>query len=126
MAKKRWYAGIYFNYFANNYVTANPDRRTAEALAKYISTDPQVNQILNQEKLPDAYTVDFMGGKSLTFKNKTGLNLTLMVNNLTNNIFKTAGEEQLRHDDNYIIKFPNKYLYSLGLTFMLSAAFTFN
>ncbi|HEX7413401.1 MAG TPA: hypothetical protein VF411_05090, partial [Bacteroidia bacterium] len=125
--KKSWYAGVYFNYFANNYVTANPDRRTAEALAKYISTDPQVNQILTQEKLPNAYTIDFMGGKSFRFSNnKYGINFTLMVNNLTNNMFKTFGEEQLRHDDNNIIKFPNKYAYSFGLTYMTSVAFVFN
>ena len=124
--KKQWYAGVYFNYFANNYVTANPDRRTAEAISKYVSTDPQVAQITTQEKLPNAYTIDFMGGKSFRFENKYGLNFTLMVNNLTNNIFKTSGEEQLRHDDNNINRFPNKYLYSLGLTYMMSVAFVFN
>jgi hypothetical protein len=124
--KKNWYAGVYYNYFANNYVTANPDRRTAEAVAKYIATDPQVNQILTQEKLPNAYTIDFMGGKSFRFSNKYGLNFTLMINNLTNNIFKSSGEEQLRHDVNIITKFPNKYTYSLGLTYMMSVAFTFN
>ena len=124
--KKQWYAGVYFNYFANNYVTANPDRRTAQALTKYVSTDPQVAQITTQEKLPNAYTLDFMGGKSFRFQNKYGLNLTLMVNNLTNNMFKVSGEEQLRHDDNNIGRFPNKYVYSLGLTYMLSAAFLFN
>jgi len=125
-SKKYWYAGVYFNYFANNYVTINPDRRTAEAVAKYIATDPQVNQILNQEKLPNAYTIDFMGGKSFRFKNRYGLNLTLMVNNLTNNMFKNYGVEQLRHDDNNVTKFPNKYTYTMGLTYQLSAAFTFN
>ena len=123
---QHWYAGVYFNYFANNYVTPNPDRRTNEAISRYIASDPQVNQILTQEKLPNAYTVDFMGGKSFSFKNKYGLNLTLMVNNMTNNIFKTSGQEQLRHDDINIVKFPNRYLYSYGLTYMLSAAFTFN
>ena len=124
--KKRWYAGVYYNYFANNYVTISPDRRTDEALSRYVTTDPQVNQLLNQEKLTNAYTIDFMGGKSFSFKNRYGLNLNLMVNNLTNNIFKTSGEEQLRHDDINDVKFPNKYVYSFGLTFMLSAAFTFN
>ena len=123
--KKFWYAGFYFNYFANNYVTINPDRRTAEALARYVISNPQVAQITNQEKLPNAYTVDFMGGKSFRLK-KNSLNLTLMVNNLTNNVFKTAGQEQLRHDDNNIARFPNKYAYSYGLTFMASVSFTFN
>jgi hypothetical protein len=125
-ARKYWHIGLYYNYFANNYVTPNPDRRTAEALSKYISTDPQVDKITHQEKLPDAYTVDFMAGKSFRFKNKYGLSISLMINNLTNNIFKNFGEEQLRHDDNNIDKFPNKYGYSMGLTYMLTAAFSFN
>jgi hypothetical protein len=124
--KKYWYAGLYYNYFANNYVTLNPDRRTAEALAKYIATDPQVNKILNQEKLPGAYTIDFMAGKSFQFKNKQRVNLTVMINNLTNNVFKNMGEEQLRHDPNFIEKFPNKYTYTFGLMYMMSVAFTFN
>ena len=125
-ARKHWYAGLYYNYFANNYVTINPDRRTAEALAKYVSTDPQVDQITKQEKLPDAYTIDFSAGKSYRFKNKYGLNFNLMINNLTNNMFKNFGQEQLRHDDNNIAKFPNKYSYTMGLTYMLSVAFSFN
>ncbi|MHB8259691.1 MAG: TonB-dependent receptor [Bacteroidia bacterium] len=124
--KQYWYAGVYVNYFANNYVTANPDRRTKQDVAKYVSTDPQVNQILTQEKLPNAYTIDFMGGKAFRLNNKNGINVTLMVNNLTNNIFKTSGQEQLRHDANNILKFPNRYLYSFGLTFMASVAFVFN
>ena len=124
--KKFWYVGVYYNYFANNYVTLNPDRRTAEALGKYISTDPQVSQITTQEKLPDAYTVDLMAGKSFRFKNKTGLNFSFMINNLTNNMFKNFGEEQLRHDINNITKFPNKYSYTMGLTYMASVAFSFN
>ncbi|MGZ3941914.1 MAG: hypothetical protein ACXVOH_07460, partial [Bacteroidia bacterium] len=125
-ARKFWNVGLYYNYFDNNYVTLNPDRRTAEALSKYISTDPQVEKITHQEKLAKAYTVDFMAGKSFRFKYKYGLNLNLMISNLTNNVFKNYGMEQLRHDDNNIDKFPNKYGYSMGLTYMLSAAFTFN
>jgi len=123
--KKNWYAGVYANYFANNYVTINPDRRTAEAVAKYVATDPQVAQITDQEKLANTYTIDFMGGKSFRFK-RNGLNLSLMINNLTNNVFKTVGQEQLRHDVNNITKFPNKYAYSYGLTYMLSVSYSFN
>ncbi len=125
-AVKYWNVGLYFNYFDNNYVTINPDRRTAEALAKFIPTDPQVAKITNQEKLPGAYTVDFMAGKSFRFKNRYGLSVTMMINNLTNNMFKNFGEEQLRHDVNFIDKFPNKYSYTLGLTYMMSVAFSFN
>lgn len=125
-AAKHWYAGLYYNYFDNNYVTLNPDRRTEEALAKYITTDPQVTKIVTQEKLPGAYTVDFSAGKSFQFKNKSRMNVTAIVNNVTNNVFKNLGQEQLRHDPNNIDKFPNKYQYTLGLTYMLSVGFTIN
>lgn len=122
---KNWFAGIYYNYFANNYVIANPDRRTAPALAKYTTgSSTAVNDIIHQEKLPEAYTVDIMAGKSFRFK-KFGLNFTGVVSNLTNNIFLNSGEEQLRHDVNNIARFPNKYTYSNGLTFMVSAAVSF-
>ncbi|MBS1645862.1 MAG: hypothetical protein JST67_00835 [Bacteroidetes bacterium] len=124
-ATKKWYIGAYFNYFANNYVTINPDRRTAEAVAKYISTDPQVNQILNQEKLPNAYTIDLLMGKSFQLKNKYYLSFNLMINNITNNIFKNFGEEQLRHNINIINEFPNKYSYTMGLTYQLTTSFSF-
>ncbi|MEO8759585.1 MAG: hypothetical protein ABI388_01310, partial [Bacteroidia bacterium] len=123
--RKDWYVGVYANYFAKNYVTINPDRRTAEAIAKYISTDPQIAQITGQEKLANTYTLDFMGGKSFNIK-KSRLNLNLMVNNFTNNVFKTIGQEQLRHDVNNITKFPNQYAYSYGLTFIASVSITFN
>ncbi len=122
--RRDWYAGVYANYFAKNYVTINPDRRTAEAIAKYIVTDPQVAQITDQEKLANTYTLDFMGGKSFNIK-KSRLNLNLMLNNFTNNVFKTIGQEQLRHDVNNITKFPNQYSYSYGLTFIASVSVTF-
>ncbi|MFI5141621.1 MAG: hypothetical protein ACHQII_04640, partial [Bacteroidia bacterium] len=124
-SKKYWYVGVYYNYFANNYVTINPDRRTAEALHKYVDTDPQVNQITTQEKLPNAYTIDLMAGKSFRFGGKYGLNFNLWIANLTNNMFKNYGMEQLRHDDNNIAKFPNKYSYTMGLTYQISIAFTY-
>jgi len=121
---KYWFVGVNYNYFANTFVEANPDRRTAEAVAKFVATDPQYKKIITQEKLPDAYTIDFIAGKSFLFHRKYGLNLTLIINNLTNNSFKNSGIEQLRHDVNNIDKFPNKYSYAMGLSYMLSAAFT--
>lgn len=124
-SKKYWFVGVYYNYFADNYVEANPDRRTAEAVSNFLETDPQYKKIISQEKLPSAYTIDMMAGKSFLIKKKYGLNLTLIVNNLTNNSFKNSGVEQLRHDVTNIDKFPNKYSYSMGLSYMLSAAFTF-
>jgi hypothetical protein len=124
--KKQWFAGISFNYFDQIYVDMNPDRRTAEGVVKYASTDPQVDQILGQERLPSYYTVNLNGGKSFRIMRKYFLNLNLSVNNLLNNTnIIINGFEQLRWDPSSVSKFPNKYYYMTGTTYMISANFNF-
>jgi len=122
----KWYAGIYLNYFANNYVTIDPDRRAAENLTTFIAADPEVSHVLNQELLPDAYTLNFRAGDRFKLKNGHTLGVNLMLNNLTNNEFKVAGYEQLRYVTSNVYEFPNKYAYSMGLTFMVSLSYLFN
>lgn len=125
-SKKYWYAGIYFNYFANMYIEPNPDRRTAEAISKYIPTDPQWSQLLDQEKLPARYTIDANVGKSFRIKRKYILGINASVSNLLNNKNIIAnGIEQLRYDANDPMKFPNKYNYAMGLTYLLMINFNF-
>jgi hypothetical protein len=125
-AKKFWFTGITFNYFADIYIEPNPDRRTAEAVNKYLVTDPQFVQITDQEKLPSYYTLNFNAGKSFRVMKKYFLNFNLSVNNLLNNKnIKIYGFEQLRWDISNLNKFPNKYQYMTGTTFMLSANFNF-
>ncbi len=102
---KYWFTGINFNYFTDTYLDANPDRRTEEALSKYISTDPQVSEIVDQTKLDDDYVINFYIGKSWRLKNKYYLKLNLNVNNvLDNTTFETGGFEQLRYDQSDINK----------------------
>jgi hypothetical protein len=125
-SKKFWFAGISFNYFDEIYIDPNPDRRTAEAISKYVATDPQLDRILNQERLPSYYTVNLNAGKSFRIMKKYFLNFNGSVNNLLNNKnIITHGYEQLRWDQSNIDKFPNKYQYMTGLTFMLQANFNF-
>jgi hypothetical protein len=123
--KKYWFAGLSFNYYDEIYVQPNPDRRSEEAVDKYVNTDPQVEQILGQEQLKSGYTIDFFGGKSWRFKGKyIGLNLN--VSNILNNTdFKMTGFEQLRYDANQIDKFPSKYSYHFGRTFYAMLSFRF-
>jgi hypothetical protein len=124
-SSKFWFAGFNVNYFDDIYVEANPDRRTSEALQKYVITDPQWEQALKQEKLPSQYTVDFYAGKSWKIKSYF-LNLNINVNNVLNNKdFRTGGFEQLRYDIDQLEKFPPKYSYHFGRTFfaMLSLRF---
>ena len=125
-SKKFWYAGVYFNYFANMYIEPNPDRRTEAAISKYLPSDPQWQQLLGQEKLPAKYTIDANIGKSFRIKHKYTLGINGSVSNLLNDKTIIAnGMEQLRYDANNPMKFPNRYNYAMGLTYMLVINFNF-
>jgi hypothetical protein len=101
---KYWFTGINFNYFTDIYLDANPDRRTEEAIAKYISTDPQIDEIIDQTKLDDGYTLNLFVGKSWRIKNKYYLRLNLQ---------------------NEINKFPPKKGYMYGRTYFAMVSFSF-
>ncbi|GIV30062.1 MAG: TonB-dependent receptor [Bacteroidia bacterium] len=125
-SKKYWYIGIYFNYFADMYIEPNPDRRTEVAISKYVPTDPQWKQLLDQEKLPSKYTIDANVGKSFRIMKKYFLGINASVSNLLNDkTIISNGIEQLRYDANDPLKFPNKYNYAMGLTYMLMINFNF-
>ena len=64
-APKYWYAGINFNYFADIYLSPNPDRRTSEAISGYADGFPYINEIIDQTittffKSPKSYTGEDM------------------------------------------------------------------
>jgi len=123
---KYWFTGLNFNYFTDIYLDANPDRRSAETLANYVSTDPQVADIIDQRKLNDNYTLDFYIGKSWRIKHKYYVRLNLNINNILDNTdFQTGGFEQLRYDQHDINKFPPKIGYMLGRTYFGMLSFSF-
>lgn len=124
---KYWYAGINFNYFTDIYLSPNPDRRTAEALAGYGEEYPYVNEIIDQTKLKNGNAMNLFVGKSWKFyKNNSYLRLGLNVNNLLDNTkFKTGGFEQLRYDASNIQRFPNKYGYMYGRTYFLMLSYLY-
>ena len=126
-APKYWYAGINFNYFADIYLSPNPDRRTSEAIAGYGDGYPYINEIIDQTKLENGNAVNLFCGKSWKiYKNNSYLRLNLNVNNVLNNTsFKTGGFEQLRYDASNIDRFPNKYGYMYGRTFFIMLSYLY-
>ncbi len=123
---KYWFTGLNFNYFTDIYLDANPDRRTEETISKYVTTDPQIAEVLNQTKLNDDYTLDFYVGKSWRIKHKYYIRLNVNINNILNNTdFQTGGFEQLRYDQNNIGKFPPKIGYMYGRTYFAMVSFSF-
>lgn len=131
---KYWYVGMSFNWFTNIYLDPNPDRRTAEAVAKYVESDPQWNEILDQTVIHNLeqnnffennYTLDAYAGVSFKIKDKF-LRFNVNANNILNNKnFLTGGYEQLRYDSNDIGRFPPKLGYMYGTTFFAMATFLF-
>lgn len=129
---KHWFAGVNANYFYDIYIDINPDRRTAEALQGsdpdmlgIITTDPQWEQILEQEKLDPGFTFNLYFGKSWRIHKYT-VYLNVSVNNLLNNTeLATGGFEQLRFDNRNIDKFPSKYFYLYGRTYFVNLSCRF-
>lgn len=123
---KFWFVGANFNYFMDTYIEANPDRRTAEATSTFVSTDPQINDLLEQEKLDDGYTVNVFGGKSWRLKNKYFIRINVNVNNVLDvKDYATGGFEQLRYDKQNIDRFPPKVGYMYGRTYFAMVSFSF-
>jgi hypothetical protein len=126
-APKFWWVAANFNYLADIYLDPNPDRRTEEALVRYVSTDPQVAKIIDQVKLENGYTVNLSGGKSWRIKKYNSyLRLNANINNLFNNrSFITGGFEQLRYDAADIDRFPPKLGYAFGLNYFIMLTYQF-
>lgn len=123
---KFWFAGFNANWFGDIYLDPNPDRRTEEAVANLVTSDPQWNDLLDQTKLDDNYTVDLYGGKSWMVKRKYRIALNLTVSNvLDNQEFRVGGFEQLRYDRMNVDRFPPKYSYLFGRNYFAMVTFSF-
>jgi len=122
---KYWWIGANINYFDGMYLEPNPDRRSEGAAGMYNSDDIRFSELLNQEKLPSAYTVDIFGGKSWRVK-QYYIALNLSVNNVLNEKnFAFGGFEQFRYDPNDLGKFPPKYFYLYGIQYFANLSFRF-
>ena len=104
----------------------NPDRRTAEALQNLVESDPQWNELLDQTRLDDQFTVDAYAGKSWMFQRKYRLALNVTVSNLLDNTdLQVGGFEQMRFDRQEPGKFPSRISYMFGRTYFAMVTFSF-
>lgn len=121
-----WFIELKVNYFDDIYLDLNPARRTDNAVAKFSSDDIRVTELLEQNELEEAYTLDLFGGKSWRIKDNYYAGFTISVNNiLDKKDFATGGFEQLRYDPDNIDRFPPKYFYMYGRTFFFNVYFRF-
>jgi len=113
------YGSLSASYFDKMYIDFNPDRRTNTSVSGLDDASQVYRDIIDQERLDPAYTVDMFIGKSWRYKGHY-INFNFSINNLLNNkTFKTGGFEQLRFDyaEKDVNKFPPKYFYLYGLSY---------
>lgn len=127
---KYWFVSLNLNHFREIYLDFNPDRRTDETVGGLLLPDRReaFDRVIDQEKLPSQFTVDFFGGKSWRLSYSRFIRLNLGINNVLNNkSFRTGGFEQGRFDyDGYNVdRFPPRYFYAYGTTFSAGLTLTF-
>lgn len=133
---KYWYASLTGSFYDNNYVDINPDRRTIEASDALTPGTDLYRRVIEQEKLPSAFTLDLFAGTSILLNKyiksglprRTFLYINLSVNNiLDNKEIRTGGFEQTRYDfsESNVDKFPPKYFYAYGRNFSLNLSLKF-
>jgi hypothetical protein len=125
--RKAWFVSLASNYFSRQFVEVNPDRRTTEAVEKYVTEESQLSEpIIAQQQLPPYLVMNFSAGKLLRVKKKNLANINLSVLNLFNNtVGFVSAYEQLRWTPQTMGLFPPKYLHQQGRSFLLTTSFTF-
>jgi hypothetical protein len=132
---KYFYGNLNFNYFDNNYVDVSPDQRSVDAIEGVPVGSPLYHSILDQEKLPSAFTVDLSVSKSILLSKlykqlprNVFLYLNVGISNLLNNKkVTTGGFEQLRYEfsEREPDRFATKYFYGFGRNFFLNISLKF-
>ncbi|MDR0693800.1 MAG: hypothetical protein LBF81_00675 [Prevotellaceae bacterium] len=127
---KNLFLGVDLGYYAANYISMNPLRRT-DASIKGLNED-QIRATTRQEMFPDAFILNANIGK-IWYIGKYMIGVNLDMRNILNNThIKSGGYEQMRltrdnsNPDNITYSpFDSKYYYLLGTTYYLNVYFRF-
>ena len=132
-APHRWTLNANANYFGQRWMDINFNRRTNYAVGQQIGTkevvydSKQWHDIIDQQKLPDVFTVNASASWNHRFKGKYFFTLTLSVDNVLDNQFISTASEQWRFDavNKDINKFPPRYYYAFGRNYFVQTAISF-
>ena len=117
---KNWWVSLNANYLANMYFDVNPYNHTEFGMLHYAEGDIRIEDVLKQDPMKPAFTLDFFAGYSRRYKGYYGL-LTVSVNNILNNKSTVLyGYDQLRFNANDPDMFPSKYSYMYGTNFFIN------
>ncbi len=124
---KFWSASLTVNYFNRTYLDFSPNRRSEDVVFGLEKGSDIYNDIVNQQKAPDAFTVDLFAYKSFKISDDIFFSLTGGVTNLLNAEVVQGGYEQLRYERNAVgvNVFPPRYFYAYGTNFFIMGALRF-
>ena len=132
-----WGARLTANYAALRYVEAEPMRRTDRVSRQGSVSEEMFRRFTEQERLPDAVSLDMAAWKSFRLRGKgadgdTRLVVSLSVRNLLgNDNMIYSGRESLRiyrksiAGDYLYEPFPTRYTYAYPRTYYLSLTYRF-
>jgi len=134
-SKNYWYLSLNGSYLDRMYVAIAAPRRTTDAADLLVPDSQPWHELLDQERLPAAFTMDLSGGKSFLlskYSKKIPRNTFLYINFgisnlLDNQQIRTSGFENLRYDysGGVTSKFAPKYFYAHGRNFFVNLSLKF-
>ncbi|MCS6928200.1 MAG: TonB-dependent receptor [Saprospiraceae bacterium] len=125
--KRFWFASLTLNWADNSWFLFDQTRRTASFIEPFERGSELWNLILDQQKAPAAFTVDFFGGKSWRIRSNYFLYFNIGVNNLLNNTNiiisgRDAYRNAYRNDTTDPRLYTTQVLYAPGINYFASLA----
>lgn len=125
---KFWRASLSLNYAGRMYYEFDRARRTARFVDGITEASPIWHTVIDQQKAPANYTLDFFASKSWKVGNNRFIYLNVGINNiLDNQKIIISGRESYRNAFRFDINDPRFYtselIYAPGLNYFLSLAY---
>ncbi|TNE55516.1 MAG: TonB-dependent receptor [Bacteroidetes bacterium] len=125
--KQFWFASLTLNWADNSWFLFDPTRRTAGFVEPFERGSELWHLIIDQQKAPAAYTLDFFGGKSWRINRKYYVYLNVGVNNILNNLdIITSGRDAYRNAYRNEVEdqrlYSSQIYYAPGTNYFISLA----
>lgn len=126
-SRRFWFATLSFNWADKFWYRFDETRRTAGFVETFDRGSDLWRLIIDQQKAPSAYTLDFFGGKSWRVKSKYFLYLNIGVNNLLNNTGiinngRDAYRNAYQNDLTDVRLYSSQVTYAPGINYFISLA----
>lgn len=126
-SRRFWFASLNLNYADNFWYEFDRVRRTSRFVSGLTPNEPIWNTIIEQQKAPAQYTLDFFGGKSWRVRRNMFLYLNVGVSNiLDNQDIVISGREVYRNAFRNDVRDPRFYtselLYAFGRNYFVMLA----